>query len=72
MFTYQMVAKEINEIMDQASLAKSAAYEALVHAQTPNDPMCETKLADLEARNLEVTKLLKQLKSKMDYMRNQT
>lgn len=72
MFTYQMVAKELNEILDQATLLKTAAYEAGLHAMKSNDSMCETKLEDIKARSRDVAKLLLQLDNQIEYIRNQS
>lgn len=72
MFTYQMVAKELNEILDVASLAKTAAYETMIHASTANDAMCETKMEDLKLRIREVNKMLTLLDSKIEHIKNQS
>ncbi len=71
-FSYQMVTKEINEILELTSLMKTAAYEAGLHSASGNEPMCETKLADLKARAKEVSKLMTQLDHKIEYIKHQS
>jgi hypothetical protein len=72
MFTFQMISLELNGIFDVATVIKSDAYQAMVHATNVNDSMCETKLADLESKTRELNKLLQELRQKMDFLKSQS
>lgn len=72
MFTYQLVAKEIDEIFSLVTMARTTAYEAMTHSNGANDHMCETKLQDLKARSKELQKLLSTLDTKIEYIKNQS
>ena len=71
MFTYHQVSKEINQLFDQATMAKSAAWDALTHAGKSNEEMCAFKMADLEGNIKEMSKILKELKAKIEFLKNQ-
>lgn len=71
-FSYQMVTKEINEILEITTLLKTAAYEAGIHSMNGNETMCETKLVDLKARLKEASKLVTNLDNQIEYIKNQS
>jgi len=70
MFNYHMVSKEINLILDQATLAKSAAWDALAHAGKSNEEMCEFRMNDLETCITEMRKQMKEIKTKIEFLKN--
>jgi hypothetical protein len=71
MFTYHQIAKEINQLFDQASMAKSAAWDALTHAGKSNEEMCAFKMSDLEGNIKELSKLMKEVKAKIEFLKTQ-
>jgi hypothetical protein len=67
-----MVTKEINEIFEHTTLAKTAAYEAGLHSGAGNEQLCEAKIADLKARMKEIQRMMTQLDHKIEYIKNQS
>lgn len=70
-FSYQMVTKEINEILEITGLMKTAAYEAGLHSMNGREELCQTKLEDFKARSKEVNKLITALNNKIEYLGHQ-
>lgn len=66
-----MVSKEINEIFDIISLARSASYEAMIHSQANKDELCATKMGDVEKQVKEVNRKLKELQHKIEFLKDQ-
>jgi uncharacterized FlaG/YvyC family protein len=71
MFTYHQVSKEINQLFDQASLAKTASWEAMTAAVQSNEEMAAFKMDDLEGCIKEMSKQMKELKAKIEFMKTQ-
>jgi hypothetical protein len=71
MFAYQMVSKEINELFDIMTLARSASYEAMLHASANKDELCKTKMGDLEQQLREASRKMKELQQKMEFLKDQ-
>ncbi len=65
-----MVAKEIEELLTQATYAKTAAYEAMIHASSANDAMCQAKMSDLESFSKGLEKKLSDLRNKIEYLKS--
>jgi peptidoglycan hydrolase CwlO-like protein len=66
-----MVATDINSIFDHASIAKTAAYDAMLHSQSGNNELCQLKLKDFQNALKEMQKQVKDLEQKIDYLKNQ-
>lgn len=71
-FSYQMVTKELNEILEITGLMKTAAYEAGLHSLNGNEELCKTKIGDFKARAKEVSKLMTALDNKIEYLGHQS
>ena len=69
MFSYSMVAKEIEQVFEQTTFAKTAAYEALTLAQKGNDEMCSYKMRDLQAFVKNTQTRIKELEAKIEFLK---
>lgn len=69
MFSYSMVAKEIEMLFEQAGFTKTAAFEAMMHANNMNEDMCAHKIKDLEAFTKQLQQKITDLKNKIEYIK---
>lgn len=67
-----MVSKEINEIFDIISLARTASYEAMLHSQSNKEDLCTTKMGDVEVQVKKLNQKLKDLKHKIEFLKIQS
>lgn len=69
MFSYNMVAKEIEGLFEAAGFAKTAAFETMTHANNMNEDMCAHKLKDLEAFSKQLQQRITDLRNKIEYIK---
>jgi hypothetical protein len=70
MFTYKLVEVELAQIYMQCDLIKTASHEASMAVKDGKDHICQIKIKDLEQQLKEANKLISQLHSKIEYLKN--
>jgi hypothetical protein len=67
-----MIVKEIEQLFSQSTTTKTAAFEAMMQAQTGSEELAQAKLRDFEASLKTMVIQMKELHSKIEYMKQQT
>lgn len=69
MFSYSMVNKELEELFNKVSLARTAFYEAMLNAQKNNETMTTAKLSEGTQHVNALVSDVQDLKRKIQKMR---
>lgn len=69
MFSYKMVDKELENLFQKVSLARSAFYEAMINTQKNDDVMVTAKLNEGGQILTQLTSDMQDLKRKINDMR---
>jgi hypothetical protein len=69
-FNYHLVSKEIDGLFQQASTAKTAAWDAMAHAGKSNEEMAEFRMNDLRLSIQALARQMKELDQKIEFLKN--